>query len=293
MIKPVLQDEGFLADVENARADTENVHLWWLGQSGFLVQWQNHHLLLDPYLSDSLTAKYANTDKPHVRMTERVVAPERLDFIDVVSSSHNHTDHLDPETLIPLIKANPKIELVIPEANRQVVVDRLGLPIEYPRGLEAGACHTFGGFTIRGFPAAHNFLEKDEWGRDKYLGYIIEAGPWTLYHAGDTKLFDEIESRLKERPIDVTLLPINGDLPERRVAGNLSGLEAAKLAKEIGARIVIPCHYDMFEFNTVSPDEFVRACERIGQSYRVLRCGEHWSTRELGQREVAAVSKES
>jgi L-ascorbate metabolism protein UlaG (beta-lactamase superfamily) len=29
--------------------------LWWLGLSGFLIQWQGHHLLLDPYLSDSLT----------------------------------------------------------------------------------------------------------------------------------------------------------------------------------------------------------------------------------------------
>ena len=48
-------------------------------------------LLLDPYLSDSLTQKYTATDKPHVCMTARVVAPERLDFIDLVTSSHNHT----------------------------------------------------------------------------------------------------------------------------------------------------------------------------------------------------------
>jgi L-ascorbate metabolism protein UlaG (beta-lactamase superfamily) len=281
MIKPVLQDDDFLADVAQARDDTENVHLWWLGQSGFLVQWQNHHLLLDPYLSDSLTAKYAETDKPHIRMTERVIAPERLDFIDVVTSSHNHTDHLDRETLQPLMQANPKIELVIPEANRQVVVDRLGIMIEQPRGLEAGKSHTFGGFKIHGFPAAHDLLEKDEWGRHKHLGYIIEAGPWTLYHSGDTKLFDEIELKLQEWSIDVALLPINGELPERRVAGNLSGVEAANLAKEIGARMVIPCHFEMFEFNTVAPDEFIGTCKQIGQPFRVLRCGERWSTHEL------------
>ena len=281
MIKPVLQDDDFLTDVASARDDTDNLHLWWLGQSGFLVQWQNHHLLLDPYLSDSLTMKYANTDKPHVRMTERVVAPERLDFIDVVTSSHNHTDHLDPDTLGPLLRANPKIEFVIPEANRQFVVDRLRLTVEQPHGLEAGKSHTLCGFTIHGFPAAHNLLERDEWGRHKYLGYIIEAGPWRLYHSGDTKLFDEMEAMLKEWSIDVALLPINGDLPERRVAGNLSGVEAAKLAKEVGARMVISCHFDMFEFNTVSPEEFVRTCKQIGQMYRVLRCGERWSTSEL------------
>ena len=232
-------------------------------------------------MSDSLTDKYANTDKPHIRITERVVAPERLDFIDVVTSSHNHTDHLDRETLAALIQANPKMELIIPEANRQFVVDRLETMVEYPRGLDYGKCHTLGGFSIHGFPAAHNLIEKDEWGRHKYLGYIVEAGPWTIYHSGDTKLFDEIEQRLQDWTIDIALLPINGDLPERRVAGNLSGAEAAKLANEIGARIVIPCHFDMFEFNTASPDEFIRTCKQIGQSYRVLRGGERWSTSEL------------
>ena len=125
MIEPALQDDDFLADVAVARDDFGHFHLWWLGQSGFLLQWQGKHLLFDPYLSDSLTKKYAATDKPHVRMTERVVAPERLNFIDVVTSSHNHTDHLDPETLGPLLRANPKMDLVIPEANREFVIDWL------------------------------------------------------------------------------------------------------------------------------------------------------------------------
>ena len=139
-----------------ARDDTGNLHLWWLGQSGFLLQWQNHHLLLDPYLSDSLTHKYAATDRPHLRMTERVIAPERLDFIDVVTSSHNHTDHLDPQTLVPLLRINPKIELVVPEANREFVVDRLGVVAEFPRGLDAGHSHTFSGFKLRWVTSFHS-----------------------------------------------------------------------------------------------------------------------------------------
>ena len=61
MIKPVLQDDDFLRDVQGHREDREHLHLWWLGQSGFLLQWHGHHLLLDPYLSDSLTHKYAGT----------------------------------------------------------------------------------------------------------------------------------------------------------------------------------------------------------------------------------------
>src|ERR1051325_3227881 len=165
MIEPVLQDDVFLADVAEARSDFEHIHLWWLGQSGFLLQWQGRHLLFDPYLSDSLTKKYAATDKPHVRMTERVIAPERLGFVDVVAASHNHTDHLDAETLVPLLAANPRLELVIPEANREFVVDRLKTAAELPRGLDAGQVTTVAGFRIHAVPAAHESLERDENGR--------------------------------------------------------------------------------------------------------------------------------
>lgn len=159
MIQPMLRDEAFLADVRNASSDRQHFHLWWLGQSGFLVQWQGRHLLLDPYLSDSLTKKYAATDKPHVRMTERVIAPERLNFIDVVTSSHNHTDHLDAETLKPLLRVNEKLELIIPEANREFVADRLGIVTDLPVGLDAGQAASVAGFKLTGVPAAHETVE--------------------------------------------------------------------------------------------------------------------------------------
>src|SRR5438093_8797247 len=127
MIEPLNSDDAMLADITSARAETNALHLWWLGQSGFLIQFRGRHALLDPYLSDSLTKKYAGTDRPHVRMTRRAIDPARLNFIDIVTSSHNHTDHLDPETLGPILQANPHAELLIPEANRQFVAQRLSL----------------------------------------------------------------------------------------------------------------------------------------------------------------------
>lgn len=282
MIQPQLQDEAFLDDVTRARRDApEDLHLWWLGQSGFLVQWHGRHLLLDPYLSDSLTRKYAGTDRPHVRMTEQVVAPERLTFIDVVTSSHNHTDHLDAATLRPLLQANPRIELVIPEANRELVANRLEVVVEMPRGLEAGQSVALAGFTLHAVPAAHNRLEQDDSGRHKFLGYVVQAGPWTIYHSGDTLRYDAMLDRLTRQPVDVALLPINGDDPARGVAGNLDGPQAAQLARDMNARLVIPCHYDMFEFNTADPAAFAEACRGLGQPFRILRAGEHWSSREL------------
>jgi len=281
MIVPHLQDAAFLASVHRARHNPEHLHLWWLGQSGFLVQWQGQHLLLDPYLSDSLTAKYAATDKPHIRMTERVIAPESLDFIQGVTSSHNHTDHLDRDTLLPLLEANAGIDLVIPEANREFVTNRLGIPAAQPKGLNAGETLQVAGFTLHAVPAAHNELETDADGRHKFLGYVVQAGPWTLYHSGDTLRYEGMLHWLRRWPIDIALLPINGNLPERHVAGNLNGTEAATLARDMGAQIVIPCHYEMFEFNTASPDEFIATAEHFQQPYKVLLAGEHWDSSTL------------
>ena len=90
-------------------------------------------------------------------------------------------------------------------------------------------------------------------------------------------LYDGMTKILKRWNIDVALLPINGRDPARGVAGNLSGDEAAQLAKNTGAKLVIPCHYDMFEFNTISPDGFIEAAKKLGQPYQVLQNGERFT----------------
>ncbi len=284
MIRPTLQNDALLADVAAARHDSDRLHLWWLGQSGILVQWQDRHLLLDPYLSDSLTKKYAATDKPHVRMSELVVAPERLNFIDVATSSHNHTDHLDPETLQPLARVNVGMRLVCARANRAEAIKRSGLAQEQVIGLdpdEAPRLIGVGPFEIRAVPAAHETLERDAAGHFVFVGFIAQAGPFTIYHCGDTVMYDGMAERLRPFHVDVAILPINGRAPERRVAGNLWGREAAQFAKDIGARLAVPCHYDLFAFNTATPAEFVAECERLGQSCRVLEQGERltWPAR--------------
>jgi L-ascorbate metabolism protein UlaG (beta-lactamase superfamily) len=275
VIAPLLKDAALLADIRAASSDDGHFRLWWLGQSGFVVQWRGRHLLLDPYLSDSLTKKYANTDKPHVRMTERAVDPATLDFIDVVTSSHNHTDHLDAETLGPLLRVNKGITLIVASANREFVAQRLGIDPSFPVGVEIGQSTVAGPFRIEAVPAKH-----DELGPE-FVGYIVRFGPWTIYHSGDTLLYDGMAELLQLHKVDVALLPINGRAPERRVSGNLNAAEAAQLGKQIGALVVIPCHYEMFAFNTADPKDFARACDTIGQPYNILRCGERWESRSL------------
>jgi L-ascorbate metabolism protein UlaG (beta-lactamase superfamily) len=279
MISPRLAHDALLADIAAARkvtASGDAFAMWWLGQSGFLVQWAQKHLLFDPYLSDSLTRKYAATDKPHVRMMELCCDPRRLDFVDVVTSSHNHTDHLDAETLGPLLEVNREVAIVVPAANEKFVADRLKVPTGRLTTCDLDAPVTIAGFTIYAVPAAHESLDRDELGRHLYLGYVVKFGPFAMYHSGDTVRYDGMAERLRPFEIDVALLPINGRGPERRVSGNLWGREAAQLASDIGARVVVPCHYDMFTFNTASPDEFVAACRALNQQHAVLQCGERF-----------------
>jgi L-ascorbate metabolism protein UlaG (beta-lactamase superfamily) len=278
MIRPILQDDAFLEDVFRARLDSNQLHLWWLGQSGYLIQWQGHHLFIDPYLSDSLTKKYAGTNKPHVRMTERVIAPERLDFVDVATSSHNHTDHLDRETLIPLWQVNPKLKVLVSRANVDFAAQRLQVaPFQLTSIRVDEEPIKISSFSFRAMPSAHETLEQDENGDHRYIGLIIQVGRWTIYHSGDCIPYEGLVQRLKPWKIDIALLPINGRDPARGVAGNFTGEEAAKLGKAIGAGLVIPCHYEMFEFNTASPAGFVKSAEHIGQKYQLLKCGERLS----------------
>ena len=275
---PALQkDDALLADIRRSVSETRGFRLWWLGQSGFLLQWQGKHVLFDPYLSDSLTAKYANTDKPHVRLSERVIDPAQLDMIDIVTSSHHHTDHLDGETLLPLRRANPRLRFLIPEAHRAFVSERTQWALDFPVGISDGQRVEMEGFTFEAVPAAHNTIERDEHGNGKYIGLVVSFGPHKIYHSGDTLWYEGIVETLRPFGVDVALLPINGNRSERRVAGNLNYEEAARLGKAIGARLTIPHHYHLFAFNTEDPQNFERAAHQHGIAYRVLAHGEEIS----------------
>ena len=276
LIPAIKKDEELLAEMDSLMTDESCFHLWWLGQSGFLLQWKGKRVLIDPYLSDSLTKKYAATDKLHTRMSELVIRPAMLKHISVVTSSHNHTDHLDAETLIPILNNNPGIKFIIPEANRDFVAQRVNCEKDFPVGLNDGSHVTIDGFTFHGIPARHNEIERDESGNCKYMGFLIEFGNHRIYHSGDTLMFEGMVDLLKPFAVDVALLPVNGNIPERKVAGNLNGKEAAALGKDIHAKYVIPCHYDMFTFNTADINDFIVGAVRIKQPYRILKGGERF-----------------
>ncbi len=281
MIRAFKKDEELLKDIQAMNLSTNEVTLWWLGQSGYLIQYKGKRILLDPYLSDSLTVKYQHTEKPHVRISERVIDPSLLPKIDIITSSHNHTDHLDAETINPILNNSPYCKLIIPEANRKFVADRLKINADFPIGLNAGESFTEDDISFYAIPAAHNELDVNEDGKYPYLGYIIQLGSFPIYHSGDTLNYKGIEEWISPFKPAIALLPINGNDPERKVAGNLNAEEAVALGKKCHIPVVIPCHYDLFAFNTADVNQFISIAKRSSQGYCVLELGGKFSSYEI------------
>lgn len=278
MIRPVRQGRELLDQIASTCPEPGSLAIWWLGQSGFLVKSTSMTLVIDPYLSESLTIKYSKTDRPHIRMTSAPCRGAELRGVDLILASHKHSDHLDPETISELLAASPQCRLGIPAALLDHALS-LGVSAERLCGLDAGETVTLGDHVaIRAVPSAHEGLDVDAMGRHLYLGFVIEVDGLRLYHSGDTVAFDSLEGWLGKEPFDVMFLPINGRDPARGVPGNMTVAEAVALAARVRPRFLVPHHYDMFTFNTVPVDDFRAMALRLppGVEPRILRCGERW-----------------
>lgn len=277
MIEPVRSGAELIREIEETTVPENGLAIWWLGQSGYLIKSSRGLLAVDLYLSEHLTRKYANTDKPHIRMTRAPMRGEDLTGVDLLLASHKHSDHLDPETAPAVLAASPKASLGLPEAIREHALG-LGLPNDRLIGLDADSMLTAAGFLVRAIPSAHENFDRDEKGRYPYLGFIIESSGLRLYHSGDTLVYPGLVETLAAERFGALFLPINGRNPSRGVAGNMSVVEAVELATVARPRFVVPHHYDMFTFNTVPVADFEAEARRLpaGTEARVLQCGQRW-----------------
>lgn len=280
MIQPFKSGDALLAEIAGSRPEPGCLAVWWLGQSGFLIQSRNGILVIDPYLSEHLTLKYAGTAREHVRMTAAPFRGKELRGVDLVLGSHKHSDHIDPGTLPDLMEASPRATLAVPRA----LVDHaihLGLPGDRVVGLEAGDVFEKAGFRVRAIPSAHEGLDTDADGFHLYLGFVVEAEGRRVYHSGDSMRYEAMADWLGHDPFDAMFLPINGRNPSRGVPGNMSAAEAVDLASLVRPRYVVPHHFDMFTFNTVPVSEFAFEARRLpeGTAPVVLECGQLWEIR--------------
>ena len=199
-----------------------------LGQSGYILKSGNTEIIIDPYLSDSV-----NRAVKRPRMLPVPIDPEKIDC-DAVICTHNHLDHLDPDTVIKINKN--QFYITTNEGKSELE----GLGRSNTKALNEGESIDVGNFSITAVFADHTV---------EAFGLIIRAEGKTLYFSGDT-LFNEKLFRIAEYKPDCTFICINGRL------GNMNVKEALITADKIGAPVNIPNHYDMFESNSENPALF-------------------------------------
>ncbi len=268
-------------EIDLTLVDRQSIALWWLGQSGFAVKSGGLTLYLDPYLSTRLERMTADSPRAkHVRLCAIPIAPLAITNADYVFCSHDHGDHLDPETVLPIARSSPRASFVVPSAARRTLLD-LGIPAERIVTIDGDARTDLGEIEVVGVQAKHNEFDWSAASGYPYLGFIIRLNGLTVYHAGDTVMYDGLPERLAPHRVDLALLPINGGDPDRVARGfksNMNFKEAADLGAAMHAGLVIPMHYGMFGVNDERVERFVEyiSTAHPGQAYQVLTVGERF-----------------
>ena len=277
MIQPYQTDQTLLTDIRQTAPLNGEVAVWWLGQSGYVFKSAHATWFIDLYLSDHLTQKYADTAQPHIRMTQAPLKAQDMSEVSFIFATHRHSDHLDPISIRQIMHASPQARLVLPQACLVYATEQLGLPRERLIPTRGEECLTLKGLTVQVIPSAHPMLSYDEEDGYPCVGYVFETDGITLYHSGDTLVYKGLVDRLRRYEIDVAFLPINGTTPQLQalnVPPNMNMTDAIHLAQQTATSCLIPCHYDMFTFNTVPIEEFVMQVKQTNQNYRILQCGE-------------------
>ena len=239
-----------------AKGPGTGVSLYWLGQAGFVIDANGRRIVIDPYLSGTLAAKYRHTPYSHERMAPPPLAPDQLSSIDLVLCTHHHTDHMDGETLHALAARLPALKFVVPTASVELAMQRIGVETDRLLTVDAGEQLRIDAVTLDVFRAAHETLERDDQGRHRFLGYGLTVGGIRIFHSGDTIPFEGQDDELRSFAPDLALLPVNGRsdaLAKAGFAGNLSLAEAIALCERCSIGSLIAHHYGMFCFNTIAP----------------------------------------
>lgn len=230
----------------------------WLGQAGFAFRYNNISLIIDPYLSDFLSKKYKDGIFPHKRLMDIPILPEKIQNLDILLSTHPHSDHMDPETLPGISKANPNVKIIVPGPAVKEAIKR-GAPSE-------NIISAFSEQTIRisedieiiPIPAAHEQLKTDGGGNHFFLGYIFKFRDFTVYHSGDCIPYPGLIDLLVKYEVKYAFLPINGRDEYRRknnIAGNFHSSEVIEICLEARIKQLIVHHFGMFAYNTVSLEQ--------------------------------------
>ena len=218
----------------------------WLGQGSFVFKTSGGTLIyLDPYLSHGLESRLG-----WKRWFAPPILPEEV-RADMVIVTHNHLDHIDPDTVPGLVAQAQNAETVFvgPQSCLDALVE-LGVRREQTVLLEAGQNVSVLGIPLRASHADH--MHPSDPTPDA-ISVWLELNGVSVLNAADTTYRSEVISEVRGSRPDVVLVPINGRW------GNMDGTDAAQYVRDVEARLVMPMHYGLMSANTADPREFLDA----------------------------------
>jgi len=223
--------------------------LTYLGHAAFLIEGEGLRGIVDPFI----------TGNP---MCPVGVADIEVDYVFV---THGHSDHLGDA--VEIARRNEAV--IVAPYELAVYCQGKGVRA-YP--MHIGGAHRFPFGRVKLTPALHGSAVVTEEGivyTGQPCGFLIDVEGKTVYHAGDTGLFSELEMLGERENIEVALLPIGDNF----TMGVMDAVYAASLLRP---RMVIPMHYGTFSEIEQDPAEFKEHVERLGMRCTILGPGESY-----------------
>lgn len=275
--------ESLLNEIQATTLSTDEVAIWFLGQCGFVIKFQDTVFMIDPVLND-IKDEGGNTKRLYAPPFE----PEKIQC-KYIFCTHKHADHMAKETILSTLVKNNKAKVIVPEACQKSLLE-WGINREKIFAVDEKEEYRVGNFSFFTVSTAHPTHQRDKEGKIRNLAYYIKFGEIRLLHLGDTYLTEQLLTELRKLPgVDILMVPINGRdfyREQQNIVGNMEPEEAAKLAIDINADLTIPMHYDMMKGNTSDPLRFVKAY------LDMIHGGQKWMLPALGERMIYKASTE-
>jgi L-ascorbate metabolism protein UlaG (beta-lactamase superfamily) len=187
-----------------------------LGHAAFEIAEGDTRVLIDPFL----------TGNPKAAVDADELEPTHI-FL-----THGHADHIG-DTVDIAKRTGAKCVAIVELANE---LSEDG--VENVSDPNIGGTVEFGNVSVRLTPAWHTSTTP-KGTVNTPAGLVVKIGDFTVYHLGDTGLFSDLQLVKQRDDIDVALMCIGGHYTMDRT-------DAVVAADLVGAKQIIPCHYNTF-----------------------------------------------